>query len=249
MTEKLIEKEKKTKSKEQLKLDRLVDKFGQEAVDASVKDYKEHCPGKPLNIVVIREHAKYNAAKKKAEKNRSASRDDIYYPLAAAFLNQFGESRDPYEYEVERLHQYVEVCNYSVEEIKMAMDKIVKELPGPSFNAIGHYVEKRREAGNADEKRICLEDAGYAKDADEERIEDSSFNEKIAEILDEKIPSLWDSNKLVIDDINGFLREDAKATNLELIVGSGKTFMVPFIAAAGNKQGLRFVYCTLFRVR
>ena len=117
----------------------------------------------------------------------------------------------------------------------MAMDKIVKELPGPLFNAIGHYIEKRREAGNADEKRICLEDAEYTKDADEERIKGSSFNEKIAEILDEKIPSLWDSNKLVIDDINGFLREDAKATNLELIVGSGKTFMVPFIAAAGNK--------------
>lgn len=38
MTEKSIEKEKKTKSKEQLTLDRLVDKFGQEAVDASVKD-------------------------------------------------------------------------------------------------------------------------------------------------------------------------------------------------------------------
>ena len=245
MTEKSIEKEKKTKSKEQLRLDRLVDKFGQEAVDASVKDYKEHCPGKPLNTGVIREHAKkYNVAKKKAEKNRSASKDDIYYPLAAAFLNQFGESRNPYEYEVERLHQYVEVCNYSVEEIRLAMADIVKKISGPSFNAIGHYVEKRREAGNADEKRICLEDAGYAKDADEERIEDSSFNEKIAEILDEKIPSLWDSNKLVIDDINGFLRKDAKATNLELIVGSGKTFMVPFIAAAGNKQGLRFVYCT-----
>ena len=184
MTEKSIEKEKKTKSKEQLKLDRLVDKFGQEAVDASVKDYKEHCPGKPLNTGVIGEHAKkYN---KKAEKNKSASRDDIYYPLAVAFLNQFGESRDPYEYEVERLHQYVEVCNYSVEEIKMAMDKIVKELPGPLFNAIGHYVEKRREAGNADEKRICLEDAEYTKDADEERIKGSSFNEKIAEILDKK---------------------------------------------------------------
>lgn len=58
MTEKSIEKEKKTKSKEQLRLDRLVDKFGQEAVDASVKDYKEHCPGKPLNTGVIREHAK-----------------------------------------------------------------------------------------------------------------------------------------------------------------------------------------------
>lgn len=245
MTEKSIEKEKKTKSKEQLRLDRLVDKFGQEAVDASVKDYKEHCPGKPLNTGVIGEHAKkYNAAKKKAEKNRSASKDDIYYPLAAAFLNQFGESRNPYEYEVERLHQYVEVCNYSVEEIRLAMADIVKKISGPSFNAIGHYVEKRREAGNVDEERICLEDAEYAKDADEERIEGSSFNEKIAEILDEKIPSLWDSNKLVIDDINGFLREDAKATNLELIVGSGKTFMVPFIAAAGNKQGLRFVYCT-----
>lgn len=186
---------------------------------------------------------------KKAKKAKVEYDEGQIEAIRAAFLNQFGESRDPYEYEVERLHQYVEVCNYSVEEIKMAMDKIVKELPGPSFNAIGHYVEKRREAGNADEKRICLEDAGYAKDADEERIEDSSFNEKIAEILDEKIPSLWDSNKLVIDDINGFLREDAKATNLELIVGSGKTFMVPFIAAAGNKQGLRFVYCTLFRVR
>ena len=241
MTEKSIEKEKKTKSKEQLTLDRLVDKFGQEAVDASVKDYKEHCPGKPLNIVVIKEHAKkYNAEKK----NRSVSKDDIYYLLAAAFLNQLGKSRDPYEYEVERLHQYVEVCNYSVEEIRLAMADIVKKISGPSFNAIGHYVEKRREAGNADEERICLEGAEYAKDADEERIEGSSFNEKIAEILDEKIPSLWDSNKLVIDDINGFLREDAKATNLELIVGSGKTFMVPFIAAAGNKQGLRFVYCT-----
>lgn len=245
MIEKLIEREKKTKSKEQLTLDRLVDKFGQEAVDASVKDYKEHCPGKPLNIVVIKEHAKkYNATKKKAEKNKSASRDDIYYPLAAAFLSQFGESRDPYEYEVERLHQYVEVCNYSVEEIRLAMADIAKELPGPSFNAIGHYVNRCREAGNTDEKRVCLEDAEDAKDADEERIEGSLFNEKIAEILDEKIPSLWDSNKLVIDDINEFLRGDAKATNLELIVGSGKTFMVPFIAAAGNKQGLRFVYCT-----
>lgn len=241
MIEKLIEKEKKTKSKEQLTLDRLVDKFGQEAVDASVKDYKEHCPGKPLNIVVIKEHAKkYNAEKK----NRSASKDDIYYPLASAFLNQFGESRDPYECEVERLHQYAEVCNYSVEEIRLAMADIVKKISGPSFNAIGHYVEKRREAGNVDEKRICLEDVEVAKDADKERIEDSLFGERIAEILDKKIPSLWDSNKLVIDDINGFLREDAKATNLELIVGSGKTFMVPFIAAAGNKQGLRFVYCT-----
>lgn len=241
MIEKLIEREKKTKSKEQLTLDRLIDKFGQEAVDASVKDYKEHCPGKPLNIVVIKEHAKkYNAEKK----NRSASKDDIYYPLASAFLNQFGESRNPYKCEVERLHQYVEVCNYSVEEIRLAMADIAKELPRPSFNEIGHYVNRCREANNADEKRICLEDAGYAKDADEERIEDSLFSEKIAEILDEKIPSLWDSNKLVIDDINGFLREDAKATNLELIVGSGKTFMVPFIAAAGNKQGLRFVYCT-----
>lgn len=243
--EKLIEKEKKTKSKEQLKLDKLIDKFGQEAIDASIKAYKENCPGEPLNIGVIRDKAKkYNAAKKKAEKNKSASMDDIYYPLAVTFLNQFGESRDPYEYEVEKLHQYVEVCNYSVEEIKLAMADIVKELPGPSFNAIGHYVNRCREAGNTDEKHTYLEDVGDVKDTDEERIEDSLFCEKISEILDEKIPSLWDSNKLVIDDIDGFLRGDAKATNLELIVGSGKTFMVPFIAAAGNKQGLRFVYCT-----
>ena len=56
--EKLIEKEKKTKSKEQLKLDKLIDKFGQEAIDASIKAYKENCPGEPLNIGVIRDKAK-----------------------------------------------------------------------------------------------------------------------------------------------------------------------------------------------